>query len=129
MSASANYNALFDSCSDLISAFKELKIANEEYEKLKHIVYDEQGHEQDEWEAAIELVKNSPIKIVKKENEEICITPVNEDDQQAVESVKKVKQIYSRIKVINELKQKGYDKVKEQKLPDGSIRLVVQKWQ
>jgi len=129
VSASANYNALFDSCSDLINAFKELKLANAEFDRLKHKIYDEQGNEQDEWEASIELVKNAPIKIVKQIDKEICITPVNESDEVAIESVKKVKQIYSRIKVINELKQKGYDKVKEQKLPDGSIRVVVQKWQ
>ncbi len=129
MSASANYNALFDSCTDLISAFKELKIATDQYELLKDVVYDAHGVEQDEWESSIELVKNAPIKIVKKAGEEICITPVDENNTEAVESVRKVKQIYSRIKVINELKQKGYDKVKEQKLPDGSIRVVVQKWQ
>ena len=41
----------------------------------------------------------------------------------------KVKQAYSRVKVLNEVKKNGYSSVKEEKLSDGSIRLVVQKWQ
>ena len=48
MSAAAEYNALFDSCTDLINAFKELKLANDEYQKLKEIVYDDEGVEQQE---------------------------------------------------------------------------------
>ena len=40
----------------------------------------------------------------------------------------KVKQAYARIKVIDEVKRKGYQQVKEEKLADGSIRLVVQRW-
>jgi len=44
------------------------------------------------------------------------------------ESVSAALQAYSRIKILNEVKSKGYGKVKEEKLPNGSIRLVVEKW-
>ncbi|MBI5528420.1 MAG: DUF1257 domain-containing protein [Deltaproteobacteria bacterium] len=43
--------------------------------------------------------------------------------------VDKVKQAYARLKVLDEVKKKGYKKVKEEVLPDGSIRVVVQRWQ
>jgi hypothetical protein len=50
-------------------------------------------------------------------------------DKASVEkTINDVKQIYSRLKILNAVKQKGYAQVKEEKLPDGSIRLVVQKW-
>ncbi len=112
-----------------MNAFKELHAAREELDRLNEAAYNEEGIENEEWETVVELVEDAPIRVKKNRNEEICIEPVDEQNEQAVHSVKKVKQIYSRIKVLNDLKRKGYDKVKEQKLPDGSIRLVVQKWQ
>lgn len=129
MSASARYSVMVDGVGFLFEAFRELNAAQEELDYLNELAYDEEGEELDEWEAEIELIKNAPIRVKKSKDKEICVEPVDESNEQAIQSVKQVKQIYSRIKVLNELKQKGYDKVKEQKMPDGSIRLVVQKWQ
>ena len=129
MSASVHYSVLIEGVGMVIETFRELKTAQEELDRLNNAAYNKKGVEYKEWEAVVELVKNAPIRVKKSENDEMCIEPVDEKNKQAVDSVKKVKQIYSRIKVLNSLKKKGYDKVKEQKLPDGSIRLVVQKWQ
>jgi hypothetical protein len=41
----------------------------------------------------------------------------------------KVRQTYAKLKILDEVKRKGYQNVKEERLADGSIRLVVQKWQ
>jgi hypothetical protein len=129
MSASARYGVLMEGIGLVMDAFRELKAAQEELDRIQSVAYDKNGIENENWETEIELIKNAPIKIKKSGGKEICIEPVDETNVAAVESVKKVKQIYSRIKVLNDLKKKGYDKVKEEKLPDGSIRLVVQKWQ
>jgi hypothetical protein len=40
----------------------------------------------------------------------------------------KIKQAYARLQVIDQLKQKGYQQVKEERLPNGAIRLVVERW-
>ncbi len=45
------------------------------------------------------------------------------------ETLNRVKQAYARLKVLDEAKRNGYRQVKEERLADGSIRLVVQKWQ
>lgn len=129
MSASARYSVLIEGVGMVMDAFKELQCAQQELDRINSLAYDKNGVENEEWEAIIELVENAPIKVKKIGNKEICIEPVDEKSVAAVDSVKKIKQVYSRIKVLNDLKNKGYDKVKEQKLPDGSIRLVVQKWQ
>lgn len=128
MSSSARYSGEAIAISILFDALCELKAAHEEMERLKQIAY-EQDQERQQWQAELELIKNAPIRITKMPDQKICIEPVDETNPAAVDTVKKVKQAYSRISVLNELKKKGYDKVKEQKMPDGSIRLVVQKWQ
>ena len=129
MSACARFGFVMDGICTVMDAFRELKAAQKELDRLNEVAYNKNGIENEEWEAIVELAKNAPIRVKKSVNKGICVEPVDEKNEQAVESVRKVKQIYSRIKVLNELKKKGYDKVKEQKLPDGSIRLVVQKWQ
>lgn len=45
-----------------------------------------------------------------------------------LESIKKIKQRYSKHALLHELKSKGYSKIKEEKLPNGSIRMVVERW-
>ncbi len=44
------------------------------------------------------------------------------------ESINAATQAYARLKILNEVKAKGYGKVKEEKLANGSIRLVVERW-
>lgn len=47
----------------------------------------------------------------------------------AKKTIDQVRQAYARLEILNDLKSKGYKNVKEERLPNGSIRLVVQKWQ
>lgn len=129
MSSSAEFDLVIDGIIELFDSLNELQLSKRELEKLQTASHDEQGNELDEWETEISLIENAPMRISRTQDQQICIEPVDVNNQDAVDSVNKVRQAYSRIKVINQLKQKGYDKVKEEKLPDGSIRLVVQKWQ
>src|SRR4051794_30953451 len=48
--------------------------------------------------------------------------------QTAQATLDKIRQAYAKMQVLDQLKQKGYQKVKEEKLANGSIRLVVEKW-
>lgn len=45
------------------------------------------------------------------------------------QTLDRVKQAYARVKVLDEAKRKGYRSVKEEKCPDGTIKLVVERWQ
>jgi hypothetical protein len=44
-------------------------------------------------------------------------------------AIKKIKQRYSKYVLLHELQSKGYTKIKEEKLSNGSIRMVVEKWE
>jgi len=43
-------------------------------------------------------------------------------------TIDKATQAYARVKILDEVKRKGYQTIKEEKLANGSIRLVVEKW-
>lgn len=43
-------------------------------------------------------------------------------------SLNRVSQAYARLRILDEVKQKGYKSVKEERLANGSIRIVVEKW-
>ncbi len=53
----------------------------------------------------------------------------DKNSKTAKKTVDKIRQAYARIQILSDLKRKGYQNVKEEKLPNGAIRLVVQKWQ
>lgn len=67
---------------------------------------------------------------VRKNTETQKVEFVVKDENKASvkESIQAATQAYSRIKILNEVKQRGYGKVKEEKLANGSIRLVVERW-
>ena len=44
-------------------------------------------------------------------------------------AIKKIKQRYSKHALLHELQAQGYSKVKEEKLPNGKIRMVVERWE
>lgn len=81
---------------------------------------------------AVEFVMKSKqgveIGVAKNAQNELEFVVKESQKKQAMETIKQIKQIYSKIKVLNELKRKGYQNVKEEKLADGSIKLVLQKW-
>lgn len=53
----------------------------------------------------------------------------NDKSPTVKQTIDKVTQAYARLKILDEVKRKGYKTVKEEKLANGSIRLVVEKWQ
>ena len=53
----------------------------------------------------------------------------NDKSPTVKQTIDKVTQAYARLKILDEVKRKGYQTVKEEKLANGSIRLVVEKWQ
>jgi hypothetical protein len=44
-------------------------------------------------------------------------------------AIKKIKQRYSKHVLLHELQSKGYNKIKEEKLSNGKIRMVVERWE
>ncbi len=63
------------------------------------------------------------VKVDKKTQEASFIA----DDARGEALAKRVAQRWARSRVIDELKRKGYQ-ISESKQPDGSIKLVAQKW-
>ncbi|MFA6235917.1 MAG: DUF1257 domain-containing protein [Bacteriovorax sp.] len=44
-------------------------------------------------------------------------------------AIKKIKQRYAKHVLLHELQSQGYNKIKEEKLPNGKIRMVVERWE
>ncbi len=47
----------------------------------------------------------------------------------ALEAIKQIRQRYMKYKVLHEVSRQGYRQIKQEKLPNGSIRIVVEKWE
>ncbi|NDD91234.1 DUF1257 domain-containing protein [bacterium] len=69
------------------------------------------------------------IGISQKKSGEIEFVVQHEDRPSVKATLDRVTQAYARLKILDEVKQKGYRSVKEERLANGSIRLVVEKWQ
>lgn len=106
----------------LTEGIKELNYA---YEKEKELVdCDNKTHKVD---LLIKTIEGKEIGVIQTEDGlEFVVKDVECAVSQA--AIKKIKQRYSKYMLLNELKQKGYSKIKEEKLPNGSIRMVVEKW-
>lgn len=102
-----------------------IKELNYAYEKEKELVdCDNKIHKVD---LLIKTIEGEEIGVIQtEEGLEFVVKDVECAVSQA--AIKKIKQRYSKYMLINELKQKGYSKIKEEKLPNGSIRMVVEKW-
>lgn len=72
-------------------------------------------------------VKTNPP--INGEQQALAFVYEDEKSKSARKTVDHVRQAYARLEVLNDLKSKGYQNVKEERLANGSIRLVVQKWQ
>lgn len=66
------------------------------------------------------------VKATKEGNVEFVVQ--NDKSPTVKATIDKVTQAYARLKILDEVKRKGYQKVKEEKLPNGSIRMVVERW-
>ena len=63
-----------------------------------------------------------------KETKQVEFIAKDENKASVKETVNQATQAYARLKILNEVKARGYGKVKEEKLPNGAIRLVVERW-
>lgn len=63
-----------------------------------------------------------------KETKQVEFIARDENKASVKETVNQATQAYARLKILNEVKARGYGKVKEEKLPNGAIRLVVERW-
>ncbi|MCB0403649.1 MAG: DUF1257 domain-containing protein [Bdellovibrionales bacterium] len=77
---------------------------------------------------AFEDEKGNLIGVRQNKENELELIARDGCNQSAIETIDKVKQTYARLKILDEVQRKGYKQVKEEILPDGSIRLVVEKW-
>ena len=104
-------------------AVKDLRDAKKEIRELENC----QGEKvQVDYIITNEVGDKIGVKTSKEGNAEFI---VQDDKSPTVKNtIDKVAQAYARLKVLDEVKRKGYQKVKEEKLANGSIRLVVERW-
>lgn len=107
----------------LTEGIKELNYAYEKEGEL--VACDNQIHQVD---LLIKTLEGKVIGVVEKEDGlEFIAKDLNCAITQA--AIKKIQQKYSKYRMLHELQSKGYKKIKEEKLPNGSIRMVVEKWE
>jgi hypothetical protein len=82
--------------------------------QVDHVLADEKGNR-----LGVQVQKDGTVNLI----------PQKCGDKDTLEMAKRLTQQYARTKVINELKNKGYQVVKEEVQPNKSVRVVVQRWQ
>lgn len=129
MSRSCEVNILITSIQLVVQGITELSLANEDLRQLeeeKRYMKDCHG-KRHVIDYRITNEHGEKIGVVQKEDGKVEF--VSEKESATVKkTIDRVTQAYSRIKVLDEVKKKGYKSVKEEKLPNGSIRIVVEKW-
>ena len=114
---------LMQGVQELGLAVNDLKNATEEMKQFENC----QGEK-----VKVDYVIKNEVgeKIGVRTNQEGNVEFVVQNDKSPTvkSTIDKVTQAYSRIKVLDEVKRKGYQTVKEEKLANGSIRLVVERW-
>ena len=129
MSQSCEILVFINSVEVLVKSISELGLANEDLRQLeeaKRYMKDCHGNRR---LIDYRITNEQGEKIGVVENIDGKVEFVTEKDTASVkQTINKVTQAYSRIKILNEVKMKGYASVKEEKLPNGSIRIVVEKW-
>jgi hypothetical protein len=99
---------------------------NYAYEKDKEIV--DCNNQIQKVKLLIRSLEGKQIGLVEsKEGFSFIVPDVNCAITQA--AIKKIKQRYSKYVLLHELESKGYAKIKEEKLPNGKIRMVVERWE
>ncbi len=106
----------------LTQGLKELNYA---YEKEKEI---ENCHQEIiKVRLLITILEGKKIGVVENNgNVEFIVNDLNCEISKV--AIKKIRQRYSKFAILHELESKGYAKVKEEKLANGKIRMVVEKW-
>jgi hypothetical protein len=93
----------------VLKELKELKTAEGCTTKVDGVIETKDGER-----IGVRVKQGSPVEFVVTDPKSRTLNRIN--------------QAYARLKVLDEVKKKGYQKVKEEKLPNGSIRMVVERW-
>jgi hypothetical protein len=107
----------------LITSLKELALAYREYKEIRT------ANGVEKVDGVIELPNKERVGVRIRDGKPLEIVVPENVSAETKNTVKKLKQNCSRLKMLDETKRLGYSKVKEEKLKDGSIRIVVQRWQ
>jgi hypothetical protein len=76
----------------------------------------------------IKTHEGKEIGVIEKDNSiEFVVHDINCAITQ--NAIKKIKQRYAKQALLHELQSQGYTKIKEERLPNGKIRMVVEKWE
>jgi hypothetical protein len=124
MSNSVEMDCVVASIDMLLDSIRALSLAREELKVLRT----NKGNEI-KVDFVVKTEQGESIGVRSADNGVIEFIPENPESAGARTTINMIKQSYARIKILSEVKGKGYKSVKEEKLADGSIRLVVQKWQ
>lgn len=110
--ARTSLEAILKEINLLETKVREMSVANQLIQ-VDSVIATESGSK-----IGIQNVGSNEVKIV-----------YDKEDKNAVELANIVRQRISRLQILDAVKGKGYRKVKEEKLANGSIRLVVERWQ
>lgn len=130
MSNSINVVCLIKSMGLLMQGVKELGLAVNDLREANKEIRMLENCEGQKVEVDYVIKNEVGDKIGVRTNQEGNVEFVVQNDKSPTvkETVDKVTQAYARLKILDEVKRKGYKSVKEEKLANGSIRLVVEKW-
>lgn len=114
---------LFEAIGHIGCALKDLRRVERELKQMQDC-----NGKTVEVDATFENAEGDVIGVKEAANGQIDLINQNPERSSVKNTMARVRQSYSRLKVLNEVKRKGYGSVKEEKLANGSIRLVVEKW-
>ena len=131
MSSSINVMCLINSVELLIEGVRQLGLAVSDLRQAEEKIRELENCKGQKVKVDYVIQNEVGDKIGVTTNQEGNVEFVVQDDKSLTvkATVDKVTQAYARLKILNEVKRKGYQKVKEEKLANGSIRLVVERWQ
>ena len=107
----------------LLEGINQLGLAIKQIQEIR----DKAGHAC-KVDFVIQNKEGDKIGVVKSQEGQVNFVLADAEKESVKSTINQVKQVYARLKVLQQVKSKGYQQVKEEKLADGTIRLVVQKW-
>ena len=130
MSNSINVMCLIKSVELLIEGLKQLGLAVSDLRQANEKISELENCEGQKIKVDYVIQNEVGDKIGIMTNQAGTVEFVVQNDKSPTvkATVNKATQAYARLKILDEVKRKGYQKVKEEKLANGSIRLVVERW-
>lgn len=130
MSNSVQIDCFINSIGLLMEAVRELGFAVNDLRAANKVMRVLENCQGEKVEVDYVIRNKTGDQIGVRTNPEGRVEFVVRDDQSpsVKATVDQVTQAYARLKILDEVKRKGYKSVKEEKLANGSIRLVVEKW-